>query len=343
MGTVFELVAQSASLWYEKIEGFVTQATRAVSAPSAARITIAWSIIGDAAGILASLAFFAALMAIVSTWPQSRFIISTKALSKGFEKLNPASGIKGLFGVQKLLMLVLGPMKIGVLACVLVLHVLDEVPVALQLFYMPVHSLGISVGSFYRDLEHRALAVFLVFATLDYVMQRFMFRRQLKMDHQDMKDEYKQMEGDPHAKGHRKAIAKQLVNDIRPVQTGKPNVVVVNPHHIAVALAYAPSTDALPIIVLKGTGHRADEIRKWARENRIPMIRYVKLARILYGVGREGDHIPSIAVQATAVLYQAVRDLAASGVVAIDDRIELPEIDPKIGDEMFASQPPKPR
>lgn len=334
-GAVFELAAGASSMVFSKLSDFITGAINAISAPLAVKGAATLWMMEQAAMMIAALAGFAALMAVVSTWPQSRFLVSPNALSKGLSRLNPAAGIKGLFGKEKLLMLVIGPAKLAILFCVLVPHLKAALPSIIQTFRISLDDFLPAVGSLIKDVEHRSLPIFLVFAVFDFELQRIMFKRNLMMDHNDMKEEYKEMEGDPHAKGHRKSIQKQLANEVAPKQTRKPNVVAVNPSRIAVALAYQPGVDDLPVIVTKGAGGRADEIRKWARANHVPMIRYVKLARILYATGREGRHIPSSAIEAVAILYQAVRDLEQSGGPAVDDRIELPEIDPRIGDRVL--------
>ncbi|RKP46888.1 EscU/YscU/HrcU family type III secretion system export apparatus switch protein [Trinickia fusca] len=334
-GALFEVTCASSTYWYDKFSAFLTQAIAAATRPRGVSMQAAWSIIGDAASLAAALAGLAALLAIVATWPQSRFLVSTKALTHGFEKLNPASGFKQLFGTEKLLMVTIGPAKIVILAAVLYPKVREYLPPILQLFRVPLNMSALGAGLLLRSTEHLALSLFFVFAALDYYLQRLMFRRQLKMDHQDMKDEYKETEGDPHAKGYMRSMRKQFANEAPSNAPRKPNVVAVNPRRIAVGLCYEEGRDSLPLVVVRGAGARADEIRKWARENRVPMIRYVKLARILYAVGREGQYIPAVTVKAVAVLYKAVNELRASGDPAVDDRVYLPEVDPHVGEQML--------
>ncbi|KVU44443.1 hypothetical protein WK66_17310 [Burkholderia ubonensis] len=332
-GAVFEFTYVSSTFWYGKLSGFLTQATAAATASREVSMQAAWSIIGDAALLAATLAGLSALLAIAATWPQSRFLVSTKALTRGFEKLNPAGGLKQLFGTEKLVMIAIGPAKIVILAVVLYPKVREYLPPILQLFRVPLNMSAVGAGLLLRSTAHLALSLFFLFAVLDYYLQRLMFRRQLKMDHQDMKDEYKETEGDPHAKGYMRSMRKQLANEAPSNAPRQPNVVAVNPQRIAVGLCYEEGSDSLPIVVVRGAGRRADEIRKWARENRVPMIRYVKLARILYAVGREGQVIPTATVKAVAVLYKAVNELRASGNPSVDDRLYLPEIDPHLGEQ----------
>ncbi|WP_081058773.1 flagellar biosynthesis protein FlhB [Burkholderia cepacia] len=338
-GGVFEFICVSGALWYGKLSGFLMKAITAVTASQTVRMSAAWSVGSDAAVLAITLAGLSALLAIAATWPQSRFIVSTKALSHGVEKLNPAGGLKQLLGTEKIFMGAISLLKVTILVAVLYPKARDYVPSILQLSRFPLNTSALGVAQILRSTAHIALFIFLLFSVVDYYIQRLMFRRQLKMDHQDMKDEYKESEGDPHAKGYMRSIRKQFANEQPSNVSRQPNVVAVNPQRIAVGLCYEEGRDSLPIIVVRGAGRRADEIRKWARENQVPMIRYVKLARILYAVGREGQYVPTATVKAVAVLYKALIELRASGDRFVDDRVYLPEVDPRLGDQVLPGLP----
>ncbi len=130
------------------------------------------------------------------------------------------------------------------------------------------------------------------------------------MSMEEIKQEYKQMEGDPHMKGHRKEMAREIAMGEMVENTRKANVVVTNPTHVAVALFYEEGETPLPIVLSKGEGSIAEAIRRVAEEEGIPIMQNIPLARALLGKAQLGQYIPSEFIEPVAELLLALRRMA---------------------------------
>jgi flagellar biosynthetic protein FlhB len=162
----------------------------------------------------------------------------------------------------------------------------------------------------------RAAAVAgLLLAAVDYVMVKRRTGKQLRMSKQEIKDEYKKTEGDPHVKGQIRARQMAASRNRMMAELPKADVVVVNPTHVAVALRYDPAKGA-PRVLAKGSGTIAAKIREKATEHRIPMVQDVPLARALYAGCELGAEIPPQFYGAVARVLAFIMGLKARGSAA---------------------------
>lgn len=152
----------------------------------------------------------------------------------------------------------------------------------------------------------RAGVVMLGLGLLDYAWNRYRLEQRMRMDDQELKDERKQEQGDPQMKQRRRKKALELAKSRSTADVPSADVVVVNPTHFAVALAYSPERMSAPRVVGKGTEQRAEEIRRIARAHDIPIERQPPLARALFRRVSVGKEIPSDLYQAVAVVLAAV-------------------------------------
>ncbi|MDN4591966.1 hypothetical protein DBA29_26125 [Xenophilus aerolatus] len=282
--------------------------------------------VGGAGGLLSSLLAapqqLSALAALGTTLAQTRFNVASKALNEGMKKLNPGQNLRQIISGKKLLMLALSLLKVGVVIAVCFVHIRGALPDILRLHRLDLpQGWAFSVDSLH-GLIRAALIAMTALAGLDFVLQRVLVWRSLRMDHEEAKRDYKETEGDPHAKGHRKELKKSLLRESKPAAARPPNAVVVNPQHIAIALSYDFLEDGLPRIVQKAAGSAAAELRHCAMCAGIPVIRYVALARVLYAVGQVGAFVPSSTVKATALVYAALRELMEMPR-ALDEEFEI--------------------
>ena len=255
------------------------------------------------------LSMLAAALGWVTTLAQTQMNIAPMAFDVGWEKLNPAHNLESLFSVQKLLMLLIGPIKVGLVGWVCYAHLKDEIPKVSQVFLVTPSMGWELVMQSLRSLERVSLGCLVVLAVADYSLQRWLTYRSLKMDIEEIKRDYKETEGDPHMKGTRKAMAKNaLMEDSPPKSANGANAVIVNPSHIAIALSYDYQPDSLPYIVTKGSDSDAQMIRVSAAELGIPVIRYVGLARQLYAVAKVGDYVATDCLCSVALLYRILKD-----------------------------------
>lgn len=235
-------------------------------------------------GVWAVLPIVAAsiIFGLIASFGQVGFNISFEPITPKFDKLNPASGIKRIFSARSLIDFVKMLAKAIALGVVVWITTRDLVPLLVGSVHLPAAGLAAAAWSAILKLFAAGLVVFIVIAPLDFGIQIWLFRRDQKMSMQDIKDEYKNSEGDPNVKGQRKQLAHELaMSDPRKTVPGA-TVVVTNPTHFAVALRYEPGETPLPVIVAKGADAEAMRIRGIADEHQIPIVGNPPLARALF-------------------------------------------------------------
>ncbi len=223
---------------------------------------------------------------------QVGFNFSTHAMEPKPEKLNPIGGLKRLFSLRKLVESLTSVLKLVVIL-VFCYAVVDELMKS-EVFLRPVNI--IELGTFMRDiawgLGWRVLVALTAIAILDYGYQKWQFEKDNKMSHQEVKDEFKQTEGNPEVKRKMKSMhmgksLKRMYED-----TADATVVITNPTHYAVALKYVKGETSAPFVLAKGMRMIALRLREIAETNGIPIIENPPLARGLYKTTRIGESIP---------------------------------------------------
>ena len=165
------------------------------------------------------------------------------------------------------------------------------------------------LGQAVKDLLIFASGAFCVIAGLDYMFQRWQYTKQHMMSKDEVKREYKEMEGDPHIKSKRKQLHQELLAQNSMGNVRKAKVLVTNPTHYAVALDYEKDKTPLPVILAKGEGFLAQRMIKVAEEEGIPIMRNVPLARSLYADGTENAYIPADLIKPVAEVLKWVQSL----------------------------------
>ena len=234
---------------------------------------------------------------------QVGFMVSTERLEPKLSNLNPISGFGRLFSKRSLVELVKSLFKIIVIGFFLYLYLKDEIPFMPYFIYYDLpHSLA-EIADKIFVMSFQVIAVIMVLAAADYAYQRWQMTQDLMMTKQEVKDEYKQMEGDPQIKGKIRQKQRQMAMARMMQEVPKADVIVTNPTHLAIALLYQKGMVA-PKIVAKGQDLVAEKIKSIARENRIPIVENKPLARALYSAVEIGDFVPHD-------LYQAVAEVLA--------------------------------
>ncbi len=232
---------------------------------------------------------------------QSGLIFTAQKIKPDWSKVSPLKGLKRIYGPDGLVQFVKTLLKlvaVGVI-CWMVLkpHVRELENMAAM---SPVLILPLA-----RDLAVALMASAIVFlgftAGADYLWQRFRFAERMKMTKEELKEDYKQSEGDPHVKAKLKQIRAQRSRQRMMQNVPKATVVVTNPTHYSVALRYEPSEgDAAPVCVAKGVDALALRIREVAREHSVPIVENVPLARALYAAVDVDETIPREHFEAAA-------------------------------------------
>ncbi len=230
---------------------------------------------------------------------------STKVLEFKGSRIDPLSGIKKVFSAKGLVELVKGVAKIGIVSVIIWNTVKNDLEAMISLPIMPLTHIMTKSGEWTILVVGRILSALLILSIFDAIYQRFKYRKDLRMSKQEVKDEYKQMEGDQQVKGARKRVAMKMAR-ARRIDHAVLNsdVVVTNPTHYAVAIRYKPEEMAAPVIMAKGMRNRALKIREYAKQYEVPIIENPPLARALYAAAEEGQAIPP-------EMYQAVAELLA--------------------------------
>lgn len=231
---------------------------------------------------------------------QTGILFSTKAITPDLSKIGLGSGLKRLVGVDNLLNFGKSFFKLiamGVVVwSVLKPHASDLVGLA----WMEPGSVLAVASDILRAVVVAALIVFGISAGVDYFVQRWRFMERLKMSREDVKQEHKDTDGDPHIKAKLRQMRMQRAKNRMIANVPKATLVIMNPTHYAVALRYVQGETAAPICVAKGLDEVALKIRSIAEENRIPVIEDPPLARALYAVIDLDETIPREHYEAVA-------------------------------------------
>ena len=234
---------------------------------------------------------------------QVGFLITTEPIGFKLDKLNPINGFGRFFSKRALIELVKSLIKICVIGFFLYRYLKDEIPyMPYFIYYDLIHSLT-EIADKIFIMAFQVIAVIMVLAAADYAYQKWQMTQDLMMSKQEVKDEYKQAEGDPKIKAKIKQKQREMAMQRMMEQVPKADVIVTNPTHLAVALRYEAGMSA-PMVVAKGKDKVAERIKDIARENRIMIIENKPLARALYEAVEVGGDVPQ-------ELYQAVAELLA--------------------------------
>ena len=197
-------------------------------------------------------------------------------------RINPAAGLKRMFGVQGLIELGKGLLKLGLLGGIAWWWAADRVPGLLVLGRSPLQGQITFATEAFTSLIGTMLIGLLVIAAIDYPLQRFQRNKRLMMSLQDMRDENKQSEGSPEMKSARRQRQRDLARGGVAKAMKEAQFVIVNPLHFAVALTYDPALAPAPVVLAKGRGETALAMREIAGEEGMPLLEYPQLARAVY-------------------------------------------------------------
>lgn len=237
--------------------------------------------------------------AVQITWK-----VTTKPLKPKFDKFNPINGFKRIFSKQSLFELLKSIVKIVLIVYVAYTSIYKYRDNLFILYDIPLMQAIMLCGTIIIDTGLKIAMLYIVIGLADLIYQKYKFKEDMKMTKQEVKDEYKNTEGNPEIKGRqrqrmREASQRRMMQDIP-----KADVVITNPTHIAVALKYDANESKAPVVVAKGEDYLAQKIKEVARENNVEIVENKPLARMLYANVDIGREIPP-------ELYQAVADVLA--------------------------------
>lgn len=228
---------------------------------------------------------------------------NTEAIGFKPDKLNPINGFGRIFSKRSLIELVKSIIKIVVIGFFIYDYLKDEILQMPKLIYADLFEATEKISDVIFTLAFQVCGVFFIMAVLDLMYQKWQTTQDLKMSKQDVKDEFKQQEGDPQIKGKIRGKQRQMAMARMMQEVPKADVIVTNPTHFAVAMQYQAGMPA-PIVVAKGQDYVAQRIKEIAREHKIPIVENKPLARALYAAVDIGSAIPQ-------EMYKAVAEVLA--------------------------------
>lgn len=259
--------------------------------------------------ILLPILITAVFTAVVVNLMQVKWEPTGKPLAPKFSKFNPVKGIKKIFSAEKAMDLLKEMVKIGVIIY-MAYDILKDYSITFFKFYdMELVQAIYLTGQVVIDLGINISIVFLILGFADYIYQKFKFKKDMKMTKQEVKDEYKQSEGDPHIKGKIKSKMREVSQRRMMQELPKADVVITNPTHFAAAIKYDKETSEAPILIAKGADHLAAKIKEIAKENKVAIVENKPLARMLYYNVDVGNEIPPELYQLTAEVLAYVYSL----------------------------------
>lgn len=253
---------------------------------------------------------------IIVNVAQTGGLFTFKAMEPKGSKMNPISGLKKIISVKGLVELVKGFAKLFIVGIIGYQTVKNDVDSFMTLMISPIEYSTRETGSYVLMFVTRILAALFLLSIADAVYQRFQHRKDLRMTKQEVKDEFKQMEGDPHVKGQRKKFGMQLRRKKRLDHAIlSSDVVVTNPTHYAVALYYDPEKSNAPVVTAKGQRLKALRIKELAKQYGIPIVENKPVARALFATAEEDEFIPADLFKAVAEILAYVYKLKKKHVV----------------------------
>lgn len=252
---------------------------------------------------------------VIAGWIQFGPLFSIEPIKPKFENLDPIKQMKNMFSMKQLVQLISSIIKAVTIALISYYLLDKELPALLKLSYTDLIFFWTSALELLKSICRRIVLILLIFSMLDFTLQKFFFLKQQRMSHQDIFTEYKQNEGDPHMKGHRRSVAQEILHQESkapppPFQDVEDSdFVLVNPTHYAIGLYYCSGETPLPKIIFKKEGEDARKTIEVAKQLGKPIVRSVKLTRTLFKISEEGEFIPRETLRAVAKIYQIVREL----------------------------------
>jgi len=224
----------------------------------------------------------AILCAVAATFAQTRFLVSGESIKPKFNRLSPLQGIKRLFSLKSVIETLKNLIKIVILLTIVYMSIREMFLESSNYLYTDLSAAVAHLVEVAGAMVLRIALAFVAVAALDFFYQWWDYEKNMMMTKQEVKEEYKQMEGDPQVKGKIKEIQRRRAQQRMMQQVPGADVVIRNPTHVAVALRYKPEKDDAPVVVAKGLDELALRIVAVAEENRVAIVENVPLARSLF-------------------------------------------------------------
>lgn len=240
---------------------------------------------------------------------QVKWVISFEPIMPKLNKFDPIQGFKKILSPQSLVELVKSILKIGLIGYVVYDYAIDKWLIILRLYELSIEQAIMVIGDMTIDLGLRISIIYFVIAAADYIYQKWKHNNDLKMSKQEIKEEFKNAEGNPEVKGKIKRKMMEVSGRRMMKNIPKADVVITNPTHYAVALQYDSEVAPAPILLAKGENYLAQKIKEVAKENDIEIVEDKPLARMIYANVEIGEQIPEELYQAVAQILSVIYNM----------------------------------
>ncbi|MCM1143214.1 MAG: flagellar biosynthesis protein FlhB [Blautia sp.] len=266
--------------------------------------TVFIGMVSQMVSMLAPILLIGFCVAFVCNLLQVKWQPTTKPLKPKFNKLSPISGIKRIFSARSLVELVKSIAKIALITYAVYSYLVKHAPSIFLLYDLSLNQAIVQIGTLVINIGLRISLYYMLIAAADFVYQKMKFKKDMKMTKQEVKDEYKDQEGDPQIKSKQRQRMMEASRRRMMQQLPEADVVITNPTHYAVAIKYDPELYDAPYVLAKGADYLAQRIKDTAKEHHIEIVENKPLARMLYANVEVGSVVPP-------ELYQAVAEVLA--------------------------------
>lgn len=314
------IVLGLASTLYHQIADFMIMTFHAVSAPNLGQTILTLFYKANEVIFLASIPTLGlvTLVGITVTFLTVGPVFAPEVFKFDIKKFNPIDNLKAKFKLKTLVELLKSLIKIGVASYLIYLVMYKSIPVLIQTVSMPITGALAVFSAFLMEVVIKVGLFFLAIAVADFVYQKMTFAKEMMMEKFEVKQEYKNSEGDPNIKSKRKQIAQEIAYQDGPAGGVKrAQAVVTNPTHLAIAIGYEREVDAAPYILAMGKDLLAERIVKLAEQYDVPVLRNIPLAHTLWEEGEIFEYVPE---ETYAALAEILR-----WVASLKDGTEIPE------------------
>lgn len=278
---------------------------------SALRIAVS-AAFGEAIYVVFPVILIVLIVGMLAEFLQVGIVLAFEKLKPSGKKLDVMANLKNMFSKKNLIETLKSIIKIAFLSVLVTFVIRDALPQLMVVPYSGLAGLQAGVGGMLYTLLINIAVAYVVISLADLIWQRMQYRKQLMMSKSDVKQEHKEMEGDPHIKQKRKQLHKEMVMQGAVAKTRKATALITNPTHLAIAVYYDKDETPLPIVLAKGEGALAEQMMKAAREEGIPIFQNIPLARALMAEALPDHYIPSDLIEPVAEVLRLVRKMADS-------------------------------
>ncbi len=309
----FNLIAVLATLWFmsetyiETFKAMVVFPAQVYNEPFEVSFkVVTMGILNMTMDLLIPLVAVSMLSAIAGNIMQFGLLFAPEGIKPDIEKISPVGGLKKIFAMKNLMEFFKSIIKILFLTFVVYYVIYSSIGDMVDMPYCGISCILPVAAHLIKKLLLYSMVAFVIIAILDYMFERYNFMKQNRMSKDEVKREHKESEGSPEIKGKRKEIHQEILNQAE--NTGKSDVVIKNPTHLAIGLQYRQGKTPLPIVTVKGRGGHARFIIKIAEKEGIPVLENVPLAHALFHLNI-ADFIPGELIEPVAEVFRWVQEI----------------------------------